>query len=444
MPHNGQMTQNGSTPEAGQPASRRLIWMLAALAGAMELFYLFILRLSNLKEQVETFLPLILLVGILYLVSVYLSEKISPRRSLLVFIFVAAAVFRLTLLPLYPSLSDDLYRYRWEGKVQQAGYNPYLVRPSDPDLAFLRDETYPAIPGRDFATVYGPLLEELYWLSFLLTDWVILLKLPYLFFDLGVVLLLFRLLPTLGVSPLRAIVYAWSPLTVVMFGASGHNDSLPVFAVVLALLWYQKGQGKLSMAGVAASALSKLYAVFLLPVFLFRTSWKFIWVPVLAAAVAFAPYAGAWRHLGDDLAGYTENWRNNDSLYALIWEFTGSATVGWRIYLSIVAAVILYAVMRKLRPERASFLILGAVLLVSPNCFPWYVTWIVPLLAIYPNPAWLLLTVTTFLFYHVLIPYRTLGLWEEETFFRLLEYIPFYVLLIGGAIVGKYRANTQP
>jgi len=288
------------------------------------------------------------------------------------------------------------------------------------------------------------LLEDLYWLSFLLTDWVSLLKLPYLFFDLGVVLLLFRLLPTLGVSPLRAIVYAWSPLTVVMFGASGHNDSLPVFAVVLALLWYQKGQGKLSMAGVAASALSKLYAVFLLPVFLFRTSWKFIWVPVLAAAVAFAPYAGAWRHLGDDLAGYTENWRNNDSLYALIWEFTGSATVGWRIYLSIVAVVILYTVMRKLRPERASFLILGAVLLVSPNCFPWYVTWIVPLLAIYPNPAWLLLTVTTFLFYHVLIPYRTLGLWEEETFFRLLEYVPFYVLLIGGAIVGKYRANTQP
>ena len=52
MPHNGQMTHNGATPAAGKPASRRIVWMLAALAGAMELFYLFILRLSNLKEHV--------------------------------------------------------------------------------------------------------------------------------------------------------------------------------------------------------------------------------------------------------------------------------------------------------------------------------------------------------------------------------------------------------
>ena len=435
------MIHDGSTPVAGQPPSRRIVWMLAALAAAMELIYLFILRLSNLKEHVETFILLILIAGILYFVSIYLSEKIWPQRSLLLFVFLVAAAFRLTLFPLYPSLSDDLYRYRWEGKAQQAGYNPYRVRPSDPDLALLRDETYPAIPGRDFATVYGPLLEQLYWLSFLLTDSIILLKLPYVLLDLGVVLVLFRLLPALGVSPLRAIVYAWSPLTVVAFGASGHNDSLPVFAFVLALWWYQKGQGKLSLAAVAASALSKLYAGFLLPVFLFRTSWRFLWVPLLVAAVAFAPYADAWRHLGDDLAGYTENWRNNESIYTFIGavtgKFTGSATLGWRIYLAVVAAAILYAIVRKLRPERASFLILGTVLLVSPNCFPWYLTWIVPLLAIYPNPAWLLFTVTVFLFYHVLIPYRTLGLWEEETFFRLLEYVPFYALLLGGAVAGK-------
>jgi hypothetical protein len=66
------------------------------------------------------------------------------------------------------------------------------------------------------------------------------------------------------------------------------------------------------------------------------------------------------------------------------------------------------------------------MLLFSPNVFPWYLSWIVPLLAIYPNPAWLMLTVTAFLSYHVLIPYRSLGLWREDGFFIFLEYAPFY------------------
>ena len=87
---------------------------------------------------------------------------------------------------------------------------------------------------------------------------------------------------------------------------------------------------------------------------------------------------------------------------------------------------------RRFSPARASFLILGTVLLCAPNVFPWNLTWILPLLAIYPIPAWLLLTVSVFLSYHVLIPYGTLGLWKEETLYAVVEYAPFYGLLIGG------------
>src|ERR1019366_6494251 len=212
------------------------------------------------------FILLVLLQGILYFVSVHLGEKISPRSSHLVLVFVAAAVFRLTLFPLYPSLPDDAYRYRWEGKAQQAGYDPYSIPPSDPGLSFLRDETYPSVSGPGYSTLYGPLLEEVFWVSFVLLHKVVAMKLPFVLFDLGVVLVLFRLLPALGVSPLRALVYAWSPLTVVEFAASGHNDALPVLALVLALLFYHTQQQRLSLAALAVSALSKVFAFFLFPV----------------------------------------------------------------------------------------------------------------------------------------------------------------------------------
>src|ERR1019366_668070 len=159
------------------------LFPLVLVAGAMELLYLWILRLGNLKEHVETFILLVLLQGILYFVSVHLGEKISPSRSHLVLVFVAAAAFRLTLFPLYPSLSDDAYRYRWEGKAQQAGYNPYSIRPSDPGLSFLRDETYPSVSGPEYATIYGPLLEEVFWVSFILLGKVVAMKLPFILFD---------------------------------------------------------------------------------------------------------------------------------------------------------------------------------------------------------------------------------------------------------------------
>ena len=39
---------------------------------------------------------------------------------------------------------------------------------------------------------------------------------------------------------------------------------------------------------------------------------------------------------------------------------------------------------------------------------------------------------TSVLAYHILIPYQALGLWQETTLFRFLEYLPVYALLVGG------------
>ena len=59
------------------------------------------------------------------------------------------------------TVSDDIYRYRWEGKLQAAGGNPYESRPVDPRWASLRDSTFPLIAGRDFKAIYGPLSQQI-------------------------------------------------------------------------------------------------------------------------------------------------------------------------------------------------------------------------------------------------------------------------------------------
>ena len=68
-------------------------------------------------------------------------------------------------------------------------------------------------------------------------------------------------------------------------------------------------------------------------------------------------------------------------------------------------------------------------LLLTPNAYPWYFTWIIPLLCFFPNPAWLLLTILQFLSYSVLIGYGILGTWHWSPLMLWLEYAPFYAWL---------------
>ena len=423
--------------------------VLGLAAVGLEAAFSGMLLLGNLKTQVVEYILLAFGAFVLYLISVYVVTRLTPSRSLLGWIFLAGLVFRATLFPLYPSLSDDLLRYRWEGKAQAAGINVYRVAPLDPEARAIRDETWPAVNGKAFTSVYGPITELAFrgaWyvarLAPSTTGTVVLMKLPSLLFDLGASVLLAMLLLRLGLPATRVLVYWWSPLAVVEYAASGHNDSIAVFFLVAALLAAQVSRVQLSLAALAASALSKLFAVFLAPVLLVR-EWSrlmsrgLLW-PVLLAAAVYFPFRDGMANIYAGVAAYSGHWRNNDSLFGVIYAITGSLSSASQVYMAVVAGTALYLAGRRTPLLRATYVILGTLLAFAANCFPWYLTWLLPLLAIELNPAWLLLTGTSALAYHILIPYGTLGQWQESGVFRALEYVPFYALLIGNWLRQKY------
>ncbi len=433
---------------------------LLILAAASQGVYIAILLLRNLKAQVVAFIPLALAAAVLYLIAVWLvfrrgqaGGQLSQRRTL-AFVFAAGLVFRATLFPLYPSLSDDLFRYRWDGKMQVAGYNPYLLAPADPSLKHLRDQTYQAVNGKNYVAVYGPLSESLFrwWYpvaaapsSIYLS--VLLMKVPMLAFDLGTALLLVRLLGLLGLPALRVLVYWWSPITVIEFAASGHNDSVAVFFLVLALVGWAGGEKSWSLVALALSTLSKLFAAFLWPVALARWMerhrWRDLLWPVLCAVLVYWPFRAGLFNVVPGVSVYAGSWRNNDSLFGVFYAISGTQLGASAAYGAAVAAVAGFLAGRGAPPLRAAFLILGTVLACASNVFPWYLSWLLPLLAIFPNPAWLLLSALVFLSYNVLIGYGTLGVWRDDPFFQWLEYVPFYALLIGNWIVGQWRKEQE-
>ena len=76
-----------------------------------------------------------------------------PLRAVL----VAAVLVRLVFLPGVPSLSDDFYRYLWDGRVQLAGENPYRYAPADPRLDGVAFAGRARINHPRLRTVYPPL-----------------------------------------------------------------------------------------------------------------------------------------------------------------------------------------------------------------------------------------------------------------------------------------------
>ena len=81
--------------------------------------------------RIQLYVIMFLFLSVLYFSAVFLVIKFTPRAAspwkLTGVIIFFAIVFRLCLVPSDPSvLSRDMYRYIWDGRVQQDGINPYL------------------------------------------------------------------------------------------------------------------------------------------------------------------------------------------------------------------------------------------------------------------------------------------------------------------------------
>ena len=81
------------------------------------------------------------------------AARDGRRRSIF---WSVAILLRLVALPLEPG--DDIWRYQWEGKVQNAGFNPYVLAPNDDQLAPVRTQfpDWSQINHRDFSAIYPP------------------------------------------------------------------------------------------------------------------------------------------------------------------------------------------------------------------------------------------------------------------------------------------------
>src|SRR5712691_5165594 len=108
---------------------RRTRWLvtlgLAALAAGLTMIFLWVSQQRDLEARMPEVIGLLLLAGILYVIGVFFVERFRLGPAALLIILAGGVLFRVVLLGAPSTLSDDVYRYQWDGRAQREQLNPY-------------------------------------------------------------------------------------------------------------------------------------------------------------------------------------------------------------------------------------------------------------------------------------------------------------------------------
>ena len=359
------------------------------------------------------FLKLVVIQIVIYLAVAWLSLRTKDSQTLLVLGLIFAALFRLSIIFFPPYLSDDIYRYVWDGRVQSAGINPYRYIPADESLAGLRDEKiYPNINRRDYAhTMYPPAAEAAFLLTTRFSESVTWMKAAMVGFETIAVWALVQLLVSFGLARQRVLIYAWHPLAVWEFAGSGHVDALAIAFIALALLSRRQRRETLTGFMLACAVCVKLFPAVLFPALYTRRSWK---MPLAFAAtilIAYLPYlsVGPVGVLGF-LPGYaSERGMISGEQFFLLTVARRLLTApvpgsAFLIFALAVLGMLSVWLMRNQRSDDLRYLRNGLIItsafmvLLAPH-FPWYFAWLILFLCFIPSIPVFYLTLASFLLY---------------------------------------------
>ena len=425
-------------------------WLL--LASVLEFGLLWLRGLGDLRRAIPETIAIWAFLSSFYLIAILVGSWDPPAGGWRWFLPAAAVLFRLTMWSSPPSLSDDVFRYRWEGMVSARGGNPYQVRPSDMGWTTLRDEAFPRVGQKDFRAGYGPLIEQAQLWMYLAAERItpdpirqaFLFKFPGALFDLGILALLWRLLP-----PARFLVYAWSPLAIVEFWGSGHNDSIPLLLILLAIAGANARRWGLSFTALSLAVAAKIWPLALFPIFVWRSGeerWK-AWALAPVFALAWLPYWSDVRENVRFMTGFAGGWRNNDSLFGvLLWLTRGDAAAAKYTAFALAGIAVTYFATRDWPIEKSCLGAIAALLMVSANCHPWYLTWLLPFLAFHLSAPLLLWIGLIPLAYEVVIRWTILGEWEGLSPLRWYIHAPVYAYfaVLGVlALARRLRGSTS-
>jgi rSAM/selenodomain-associated transferase 2 len=365
--------------------------------------------------------------------------KASRAFCLILLLGLAARISFLFFPP-----NTDVYRYIWEGAIQNHGFNPYIFAPNDPALTHLAQGElggiWLRINNKSFAAIYPPATMLFFRLLAGIGPTALFFKSVFMLFDVGAMAVLSAIIRLRQLPPSRLLFYAANPLVIVFIAGEGHMDSLQVLFLLLGCYFLLKQRPLGATLSLGLAVMCKYLAVAAAP-FLWVRRTGFRQLPILLLpAVLFLPFISAGPRLFGSLGEFGVNMHYNDGLMELLRAALGDGALAGAGLLFLFALTWVW--LSEDDPLRGIYLAIGCMLILLPTLHPWYLMLVAPFMCFFPSRAWIYLQAAMLFTFPVLGHEFRTNVFQEIPSLKFLEYIPFFIILVwalfrGGRFPGK-------
>ncbi|WP_421875912.1 glycosyltransferase 87 family protein [Marinoscillum sp.] len=308
-------------------------------------------------------------------------------------------LLRLLLFLGMPLLSDDVYRFIWDGQLLNEGLSPFEKLPADIAKSGvypggLSAELYQHLNSKEYFTIYPPVNQMLFWFSTWISgnSWLTaanIMRTVLLSADIGTFLLLRKLLTKLNHNPTLANWYFLNPLLIMEGVGNLHFEAIVSFFLVLGLLqWYRTRMGWSGLA-IGMAVATKLLPLIYLPGLLLKSKLKhaILLTTAISSVIVFSFIILVDPHLIQSITSslelYFQKFEFNASIYFLLRE-VGYWLVGYNVIgtlgpsLSIITffTILLIAIIGKIKSWQMSTILMWSLtsyLLLATTVHPWYI-----------------------------------------------------------------------
>jgi hypothetical protein len=324
-----------------------------------------------------------------------------------------------------PSLSTDIYRYEWDGRIQRLGYDPYVVVPGDSEFRQLHTPETLLMNHPNVPTPY-PAAAELFFRAVMMVDEsAFALKSAFFLCDIAIAAVLLNWLAASKRNPWWVLAYAWNPLVAIEGAGNGHVDLLGALCLVVAASSLARCRHTLAAIALPLGVGVKFLPVTLAPLFWGRIRFRDAVLCVGILAALYIPFLGHGGLPLGSLGVYLAHWRINAPVYSALERVFPSAGLV-AVPPALGFAVALWARWHLAVDSAEAWAWPAAItLLFAPTIYPWYLLWLTPFLfsaQTLPLAAW---TVSS------LAIYWRLPVWAKT----IVEYGP--ALSAGGWMLAK-------
>ena len=328
----------------------------------------------------------------------FIVFRIDIENHLMKMIYFSIAL-RVLLLFNLPNLSDDLYRFIWDGRCLHLGISPFHYLPLEivGEYEILDQYLFDQLNSPNYFSIYPPVGQIVGYIATLpiFTSWHIssfVFKLFVLGAEIGTVSFAAKLLKDLELPNKNILIYALNPLIIIELVGNIHFEAFMIFFLIASVYFILRNKVLASSLAFTLAICSKLLPLMYVPIFTAILSnrnriFKYFTTVLFTCFLLFSLFLNVeiLTNLIDSVGLYVNKFEFNGSIYYLLREMgylikgfnlihiIGPILSIFTILLISIQAFIFYRI-KEIEKHLFTFLLAAfcTYLFLATTVHPWY------------------------------------------------------------------------